>query len=213
MHRRNLERRGYTLSEMLVAAAIGLAVALMVGWFFNTSLSAYARVSVRRDMQVAATTTLGRMAAELRASSLRTLTIASASGTQPPLLAFRVQRAEGTAATAFTPAAEFVVYFLDSQGRWVRKTWSNGAGGLSFTPDPLISGQRLTVAQAWRVTTTPNGSERPLVQGVTALTLSPSSFPAADMVDTIGLRMTVRKALDGETVSDTFATRVAMRNP
>lgn len=205
-------RSGYTLAELLVAMAIGLIVLVVVGAFFSTSLSAYQRVASRRDLQASITTTLARMAAELRASSLQTLTLASADATYPTMMAFRTQRSEGTASTSFVPATEFIVYFLDSEGQWVRKTWSNGAGGLLFAPDPVVTGQRLTLDQALRITQVPNGSERTLVRGVTALVLTPASFPTTEMVDTLGIRMTARHALDSSAIGDTFSTSVAMRN-
>lgn len=163
--------RGFTIPEVLVAAALlGLLTTLFV-WFLVPALRMSAQGAARADLQQMAVLGTNRIAADLQDTAVGGVSILPRAVTDPtndPVVLAMVPIEDVDTEGRRLWRDELVVYLWDrAQQRLYRKTWPPAPpASLSVDPLPTNRPSSFTAADLLSLAATPNGTERSVATGV-----------------------------------------------
>lgn len=201
-------RRGYTLGELMVAAAVSLVVVAALFQLLVAGARIYMRGSARASLQAAGQLALVKMSADVRRSAMALLTINAPPADAGFALACRPDE---PTMVPFSPASYFIIYYLDGNRALIRKSW-DASDRVAFSPSPFQTNQRLTHEQLALIVATPNGSERPVASGVDGIATMPGRFPTTGPVTAITITLTLSNVISSETYSEIVTSAFTPRN-
>lgn len=166
-------RRGLTLLEMIVAAALfGLLATLIVQVLVPVGKGSV-RATQQVELQQSAALALDQLARDVTASAPRGVTVAASGGTAADSTALvGIQRLQDVAADGSQVLDDrlVVVWWNAQEGRLWRKTWPPGPPD---DDDHLPGTQwRLSAAELGQVAAAQNGYERMLARNVKSFSLT-----------------------------------------
>lgn len=202
-------RRGLTLVETLIALVLGGMLLTLLYSVLSQVLVIYGRSQARADLQNESLVALTRLVAELRVTTLASITVAPS----PAAIAYGVADTRGT----FTGSAElfplFGVCWLDDATHELKyKRWPAAGDPVVLTPSPFDTGRRLKAAELTRIESRPNGTERVLARDVRSFSITPPLFPALQPVDSFSFELNVARPWRQETLQQTATLTVTPRN-
>ena len=138
MRNRQKSRQGVTLVEMLVVVAILGIILAAFGKLFNTNLSFFRRIEVRRQVTIDARVAFDAIGQRLRTGQANTVLIDRLTTTSPPNSQIRFKLVSGADCRIYV--ANDTLYIQD--GTFAPKVVAAHVTGLSFsnpdTDDPAI---------------------------------------------------------------------------
>jgi len=190
-----LATSGFTLLEVILAAALVLMLGALAVGFLNPSLRALSRGSTRADMQQDAMVALGRLCADLQATATSAVGLLNPEASGPGPVVISLVRVETTAPPTGEAQWEtsVIAYVWDrASERVVRRVFA--------TANPVISGMGLSGLSPRRA------------DDATLTRMASMSNPAGDEVLAIGVKQfRVATAGSGKSyVSPPFTIRIEM---